>query len=80
MKFGDEDREYVLSIILPLKVAGTGQGLSGAGWGLAAKSFGHSNESLAFIKCYNFFFLNEELKEPVPWRQCIKVALSSLVF
>jgi aromatic ring-cleaving dioxygenase len=27
-----------------------------------------------------FFFLNEELKEPVPWRQCIKIALCSLVF
>jgi hypothetical protein len=40
-KFGDEERQYVLSIVLPLKVAGIGQDLSGAGLGLAAKPFGH---------------------------------------
>jgi hypothetical protein len=34
-----------LSVILPLKVAGTGQGLSGVG-----KAFEHDNKFLAFIK------------------------------
>jgi len=52
MNFGDEEREYVLSIKLPLKVAGICQALD-RDW--RRNILGMITNLWPFIKCYNFF-------------------------